>query len=107
MARSRFENTLGVSAKKFIELLRSSKTNLRVNISEASKALKIQKRIIYDIINVLEGIGIVERTQKNEVKWKDGNIDDLQLFNTDLKDEDLEKNLQEFLASQNSHDKDS
>ncbi len=33
--------------------------------------LKVQKRRIYDITNVLEGIGLVEKTGKNGIRWKD------------------------------------
>lgn len=29
-----------------------------------------QKRRIYDITNVLEGIGLIEKESKNSIKWK-------------------------------------
>ena len=29
-----------------------------------------QKRRIYDITNVLEGIGLIEKETKNTIKWK-------------------------------------
>lgn len=32
--------------------------------------LKVQKRRIYDITNVLEGIGLIEKTIKNKIRWK-------------------------------------
>lgn len=31
--------------------------------------LKVQKRRIYDITNVLEGINLIQRYKKNHVKW--------------------------------------
>ena len=37
--------------------------------------LKVQKRRIYDITNVLEGIGYVEKMQKNTIKWVGGSED--------------------------------
>lgn len=30
----------------------------------------MQKRRIYDITNVLEGIGLIEKTIKNKIRWK-------------------------------------
>jgi len=64
-------------------------------LNKASLSLKVQKRRIYDITNVLEGIGLIEKIEKNKIRWKAGNIDDLQLFNADLPDFDLDqmKNL--------------
>jgi hypothetical protein len=32
--------------------------------------LKVQKRRIYDITNVLEGIGLIEKTIKNKIRWR-------------------------------------
>lgn len=31
--------------------------------------LGVQKRRIYDITNVLEGIGYIEKISKNKIKW--------------------------------------
>jgi len=39
--------------------------------------LEVQKRRIYDITNVLEGIDMINKTIKNKVKWIGPNIDDL------------------------------
>ena len=33
-------------------------------------ALQVQKRRIYDITNVLEGIGLIEKKSKNNIQWK-------------------------------------
>lgn len=41
-----------------------------VDLNEASKTLDVQKRRIYDITNVLEGIGLIEKTIKNKIRWK-------------------------------------
>ncbi|XP_054818382.1 transcription factor E2FC-like [Prosopis cineraria] len=32
--------------------------------------IPVQKRRIYDITNVLEGIGLIEKTSKNHIRWK-------------------------------------
>ena len=33
-------------------------------------AAQVQKRRIYDITNVLEGIGLIEKKSKNNVQWR-------------------------------------
>lgn len=53
---------------------------MSVDLNEAAEKLNVQKRRIYDITNVLEGIGLIEKTVKNKIRWKAGNINDLQLF---------------------------
>ena len=42
----------------------------------ASDYLEVSKRRIYDITNVLEGIGYIEKT-KNNVKWVGSNNNDI------------------------------
>lgn len=39
--------------------------------------LGVQKRRIYDITNVLEGINLIERYKKNHVRWIATDPDDL------------------------------
>lgn len=45
-----------------------------VDLNIASARLNVQKRRIYDITNVLEGIGILEKKSKNNIQWKGGEI---------------------------------
>lgn len=66
---SRFDTSLGLLTKKFVELLRTSVTGV-IDLNEASNSLGVQKRRIYDITNVLEGIGVIEKKGKNNVQWK-------------------------------------
>lgn len=67
--KARQDNSLGELTKKFIQLIQES-VNKTVDLNEAAKRLKVQKRRIYDITNVLEGIGLIEKTIKNKIKWK-------------------------------------
>ena len=39
-------------------------------VPAAVEELHVQKRRIYDITNVLEGIGLIEKQSKNHIKWK-------------------------------------
>lgn len=48
----------------------------------AAVELDVQKRRIYDITNVLEGIDLICKTIKNKVKWIGGNIDDFDYLRT-------------------------
>ena len=40
-----------------------------LDLNQAAKSLSVQKRRIYDITNVLEGIGLIEKQSKNNVQW--------------------------------------
>ena len=53
--RQRQENSLGELTKNFINFIRDQK-NKDIDINEVVKKLKVKKRRIYDITNVLEGI---------------------------------------------------
>lgn len=39
-------------------------------MNDAVQELGVQKRRIYDITNVLEGIGLIEKCIKNMIRWK-------------------------------------
>ena len=41
-------------------------------IKAADQLAVRQKRRIYDITNVLEGIGLIEKKSKNSIQWKYG-----------------------------------
>lgn len=69
---SRYDTSLGLLTKKFIDLLKESPEGV-VDLNIASTKLNVQKRRIYDITNVLEGIGILEKKSKNNIQWKLGN----------------------------------
>lgn len=64
-------NTLGSLTKKFVELIKTAPDET-IEIHEASEKLCIQKRRIYDITNVLEGIGYIQKLGKNQMKWVGG-----------------------------------
>uniref|UniRef100_A0A2M4BE18 Putative transcription factor e2f n=1 Tax=Anopheles marajoara TaxID=58244 RepID=A0A2M4BE18_9DIPT len=70
--RTRYDTSLGLLTKKFIDLLNESPDGV-VDLNLASNKLKVQKRRIYDITNVLEGIGMLEKKSKNNIQWKCGN----------------------------------
>ncbi|CAL9770622.1 unnamed protein product [Musa acuminata subsp. burmannicoides] len=74
VGNSRYDSSLGLLTKKFINLLRHAQDGI-LDLNKATEILKVQKRRIYDITNVLEGIGLVEKTLKNRISWK--GLDDM------------------------------
>ena len=55
--------------RKFVDLIRSSGEALSVDLNVAADKLQVQKRRIYDITNVLEGIGLIKKVSKNNIRW--------------------------------------
>ena len=66
--RGRKENGLVELTKKFIDLLKEAE-NQTLDLNGAVKKLDVQKRRIYDITNVLEGIGLICKVSKNNIRW--------------------------------------
>ena len=55
LEKTRYETSLGLLTKKFVSLFHSSSSGT-VDLNKASETLNVQKRRIYDITNVLEGM---------------------------------------------------
>ncbi|CDW89647.1 transcription factor e2fc [Stylonychia lemnae] len=66
--RARQENGLVELTKKFIQLLREAPDQC-VDLNDTVLKLAVQKRRIYDITNVLEGIGLIQKYKKNKIRW--------------------------------------
>ncbi|RZF37779.1 hypothetical protein LSTR_LSTR007141 [Laodelphax striatellus] len=67
---SRFEKSLGLLTTKFVTLLQQAPDGI-LDLKMAADLLMVkQKRRIYDITNVLEGIGLIEKKNKNIIQWK-------------------------------------
>ncbi|KAL3845313.1 hypothetical protein ACJIZ3_002716 [Penstemon smallii] len=93
----RYDSSLGLLTKKFIKLIQEAKDGI-LDLNKTAVVLEVQKRRIYDITNVLEGIGLIEKTTKNHIRWKG-----LEIFgNKELDDEAsrLKKELQSLCAEE-------
>lgn len=66
---TRYDSSLGLLTKKFINLITHAEDGI-VDLNNAADTLEVQKRRIYDITNVLEGIGLIEKKLKNRIRWK-------------------------------------
>ncbi|NXX55679.1 E2F2 factor, partial [Scopus umbretta] len=66
--KTRYDTSLGLLTKKFICLLSESPDGV-VDLNRAAEVLEVQKRRIYDITNVLEGIQLIRKKSKNNIQW--------------------------------------
>lgn len=64
---SRKAKSLGLLCENFCK---QTWENDIIGIDEAAKSLGVERRRIYDIINILESLEIVERKCKNQYQWK-------------------------------------
>ena len=53
--------------KKFVSLIQNAPEGI-LDLNQAAGQLGVQKRRIYDITNVLEGIGLIEKKSKNNIQ---------------------------------------
>ncbi|CAA2968176.1 transcription factor E2FB [Olea europaea subsp. europaea] len=69
----RYDSSLGLLTKKFINLIKHAEDGI-LDLNKAADTLEVQKRRIYDITNVLEGIGLIEKKLKNRIQWKGADV---------------------------------
>ena len=62
------ENSLGQLTKNFINYIKATGKK-DININDLVDELQVKKRRIYDITNVLQGIGYLQKSGKNEIVW--------------------------------------
>lgn len=66
---SRQEKSLGILTTRFVTLLQEAPEGI-LDLKTAADTLAVrQKRRIYDITNVLEGIALIEKKSKNSIQW--------------------------------------
>lgn len=61
------KNTLTDLTERFIDLLERTPDGM-IDLNNASKVLDVKKRRIYDITNVLEGIGLLQKISKSTIQ---------------------------------------
>ncbi|CBN79772.1 transcription factor E2F [Ectocarpus siliculosus] len=88
-ALTRFDSSLGLLTRRFVDLIQAAPGGT-LDLNAAAKDLDVQKRRIYDITNVLEGIGLIHKTSKNHIQWK-GKGDGLGEGNTEEENEAQEE----------------
>ena len=83
--KTRYDTSLGILTKKFVGLLKSTEDGV-VDLNQAADVLEVQKRRIYDITNVLEGVGLIKKKSKNNIEWRYERFsnDQQELFSSEL-----------------------
>ncbi|NXK41606.1 E2F1 factor, partial [Piprites chloris] len=97
--KSRYETSLHLTTKRFLELLSQSPDGV-VDLNWAAEVLKVQKRRIYDITNVLEGIQLITKKSKNHIQW----LGSQATVGAPSRHQQLEKELQELQAAEQQLD---
>ena len=78
------ENSLSQLTQNFLNYIKM-KGRIRISINDLVEDLNVKKRRIYDITNVLQGIGYLEKKGKNEILWiKDNNCINIQNPNNNI-----------------------
>lgn len=65
---SRKEKSLGQLSRRFLEIF-GCMTDQEVSLDSVTQRLGVERRRIYDIINILESLGVVFRRGKNHYFW--------------------------------------
>ncbi|XP_035388871.1 transcription factor E2F2 isoform X2 [Electrophorus electricus] len=71
--RTRYDTSLGLLTKKFVGLLSEAADGV-LDLNWATEVLEVQKRRIYDITNVLEGVQLIRKKSKNNIQWIVGGV---------------------------------
>jgi len=66
---SRKKKSLGVLAENFLNQYRGAPRGYTVIVDEAAVKLGVERRRIYDVVNILEAIQLVCKKQKNTYTW--------------------------------------
>jgi len=104
--RLRQENSLGELTKNFIDCTKMKGIE-KININEIVKKLKVKKRRIYDITNVLEGIGYIKKLAKNQICWIKSDLinEELGEKNKNNDNDDLLKQLNKYCELEKEKEK--
>lgn len=110
-AGSRYDSSLGLLTRKFVLLLQES-TDGTLDLNVAAQKLGVQKRRIYDITNVLEGINLIEKKSKNLIHWGQNTtfaassdvvnrVQELrdEMFDLDKKEQEIDAHIEEMTKS--------
>ncbi|KAM0686916.1 hypothetical protein COBT_001850 [Conglomerata obtusa] len=107
MTSSRADHSLQLLTIKFLELLRQSK-NQTIDLKYAVEKLNVVKRRIYDITNILEGLGMLHKISVNVSRWVGDDLnmilEECDIQKENIKTENQEVEIQDLLSEENKVD---
>ncbi|KDP45424.1 hypothetical protein JCGZ_09673 [Jatropha curcas] len=89
----RKEKSLGVLCTNFLTLYNKDGVD-SIGLDDAAARLGVERRRIYDVVNILESVGVVARKQKNQYSWK--GFEAIPRALEDLKEEGFRENFTVF-----------
>ena len=95
MSKKDSRKTLVDLTRDFIELLKAANGN-DVDLSKAEKLLGASKRRLYDVSNVLSGVGLIERSGKSRIRWV-GRTSDVEIGDMHLMLREKERELDSMI----------
>ncbi|XP_021247086.1 transcription factor E2F6 isoform X2 [Numida meleagris] len=99
--RPRFDASLVYLTRKFMDLVKRAPDGV-LDLNDVATSLGVQKRRVYDITSVLDGIQLIRKRSKNHIQWVGSNLD--QLVEVATQQQNLKDELSDLSAMEEALD---